>query len=467
MTEVRISSVGGKGLFATKAYKKGSLLLEEEPIFAPLSDEESKKLLDENNLSAGERSKLWDTSAEFRGMVMTGLCWIEREKTLKDSEKKMLLDLYHPTKESASDLERPTIEMMTEAVDHLKDRCGEETVIDWMTLEKVLLIWACNSFQGGRVYSQISRINHDCNPNVVVQAEGDTQRILAATDIPEGDEITISYLGLLLYAEVSVRRGKLLATKFFHCQCARCSNKDDVAGRIPCPVCHPRELPQQSLEEDVQYDDEHSVQYVSIDGPKCTRCKLGLAQEQKLQAVMKNVTWKIVSYMDSINSGFKVEGGDDDDEEATVLEEHLGLATTIMGDRHWTTNLLKLMYLDQRLSHMSQVMLTTQELPEMEEVAEAIDSLQRVERFVQSLDLKLESGHILGDVVIGIARTLVSLGDLKSQKYAAQWLDKVADYVENFESEGRQKVVDTLKVAWKKHKAAGEEGHPATKKIKS
>ena len=28
--------------------------------------------------------------------------------------------------------------------------------------------------------------------------------------------------------------------------------------------------------------------------------------------------------------------------EDSVLEEHLGLASTIMGDRHWTTNLLKL-----------------------------------------------------------------------------------------------------------------------------
>lgn len=441
-------------------------MLEEKPIFAPLSDDESKTLLGNKEPSGGNESTLWESDASFRGMVMAGLCWIHREKSLKDSDKKILMDLYHPSKESVSDLEKPTLEVAEKAIHHLKKLCGEEALADWRSLETVLLIWACNAFEGGRIYAQISRINHDCNPNAVVQADGEIQRILAAADIAEGDEITISYLGLLLYAETSVRREKLLATKFFDCLCQRCSNKDDVAGRIPCPNCHPRELPQQSLEEDVQYDDDQTVHYISIEGPKCSQCKKAVTEDKKLRVVMNNVISKIMTYMDSIKSGIKKGGDDDDEEEDTVLEEYLGLATTIMGDRHWATNLLKLLHLDQRLSLLSQAMLTMQEMPEMEEVAEAIDSLQRVERFVQSLDLNLDPGHIIGDVVIGISRTLVSLGDIKSQKYGAQWLDKIADYVEKFESEGRQKVVSALKVAWKTHEAESE-SDPPSKKIKS
>ena len=116
---------------------------------------------------------------------------------------------------------------------------------------------------------------------------------------------------------------------------------------------------------------------------------------------------------------------------------------------------------------MSQAMLTTQELPEMGDVAEAIDSLQRIERFMQSLQLHLDPGHVLGDVVIGVARTLVSLGDVKSQKYGAEWLEKITDYVDKFESEGRQKVVAALKVAWTKHDESAEPKGPAKKKLKS
>jgi len=123
----------------------------------------------------------------------------------------------------------------------------------------------------------------------------------------------------------------------------------------------------------------------------------------------------------------------------------------MMGDKHWTTNLTLLLYLDRRLSAMSQHMLTTQELPEMDEVAEAIDNLQRIKRFVDSLKLDMDPGHVLGDVIIGIARTLVSLGDEKSQKYGAEWLSHIDNYVQHFGSEGLQKVVSSLKVAWEKH----------------
>jgi hypothetical protein len=103
----------------------------------------------------------------------------------------------------------------------------------------------------------------------------------------------------------------------------------------------------------------------------------------------------------------------------------------------------------------------------LEDVAEAIDSLQRICRFVESLEVKLDMGHILNDVVIGVvARTLVSMGDTKSQKYGAEWLDKITDYVEKFESEGRKKVVSVLQGAWKKTSSGDDEG-PESKKAKT
>ena len=147
----------------------------------------------------------------------------------------------------------------------------------------------------------------------------------------------------------------------------------------------------------------------------------------------------------------KNDGDDSDEENDALLEEHVSLASTMMGNQHWTTNLTLLLHLDRRLSSMSQQMITTQELPDMEEVAEAIDSLQRISRFVNSLNLDLDPGFVIGDVTIGVARTLVSLGDEKSQRYGAEWLSKIENYVSKFGSDGVQKVVATLKDAWKKH----------------
>jgi hypothetical protein len=492
MTEVRISSSGGKGLFATKAFCQGDLILEEVPVVkvAPVSDEESKSLHDDfvgdrkpssaKPTSSTKITSLWDailpptsvpnaSRGTFRGMVQTGLCWIKRRKSMNDSDSISLFELYHPEKDSSSALEQATVLLASEAATYLKEQLGDsgEDFEDWATLEKIMLVWACNSFEGGRIYPQISRINHDCNPNTIIQADEDTQRVRAATDIAVGDEITISYLGLLLYAETSVRKEKLQSTKYFECKCQRCSSaSEDIAGRIPCPICHPRELPQQSLDEDVQYDDDQNVKYVTLGGSKCSECNESITEEKKLQVVMNNVTSKVVSYLDTLDRATKSKGKDDEEEDS-VLEEHLGLASTIMGDCHWTTNLLKFIHLDQRLSLMSQAMLTTQELPEIEDVAEAIDSLQRLERFVQSLQLKLDDGHVLGDVTIGVARTLVSLGDVKSQKYGAEWLEKISDYISKFESEGRQKVVAALKVAWQNNEETKEDDGPATKKFKS
>ena len=45
---------------------------------------------------------------------------------------------------------------------------------DCETLIKILLIYSCNAFEGGRLYHTLSRCNHSCNPNaVVVEGSGD------------------------------------------------------------------------------------------------------------------------------------------------------------------------------------------------------------------------------------------------------------------------------------------------------
>jgi hypothetical protein len=484
MTEIQPSANGRLGLFTTKNYKAGDTVLSElHPLvrLAPKSDEESRRISTEwcghqKQPARGERSSdatLWGSidvpgtitdSGTFKGMVQAGILWMKQSaETIDVDTTRKLMELYHPYIADCTEAEKSVVKLAEQAIEYIQQQAATSSGTEfaefqgWEMLQKVLLVWACNSFQSGRIYDAISRINHSCNPNaVIVQAgeDGNGQRVVAAVDIEAGTEITISYLGLLLYAGTGVRRKKLLKTKYFECQCSRCVASQEGASQIPCPTCHPRHPTQLCLDEDVQYDDDQEVQYVCY-GQTCTVCnKSPLEACERLEKVSQSVCEKIESFLEtyeSLNSKNATTTSDNDnDENDAVLEEHVGLASTMMGRKHWTTNLTLLLHLDRRLSTMSQQMLMTQELPEMEEVAEAIDTLQRLFGYVKSLKVDLDAGHVLGDVTIGVARTLVSLGDEKSQKYGAEWLDKINGYVETFGDEGLQKVVDAIHGAWRK-----------------
>jgi hypothetical protein len=307
MTEVRKSPFGSLGLFATKPFAKGDLILEEHPVVtvAPLSDDESKSLMIEFVGGKKQSSKknesasvtLWSAMeppalvplqfrGTFRGMVQAGLCWMKRQP-LKKEDVETLLQFYHPSKDTSSPFEKSILQISGQAMEYLKQHVPAKYADfdDWETLEQVLLIWACNSFEGGHLYPQISRVNHDCNPNALIQPREEAQRLVVAADIAEGDEITISYLGLMLYAETSVRKDCLQKSKFFECHCTRCSSNDgDKAARTPCPTCHPCQVAQQCLDEDVQYDDDQTVQYMTLTAA-CSKCHAKLEKESKLQRV--------------------------------------------------------------------------------------------------------------------------------------------------------------------------------------
>ena len=495
MAEVKTSPSGHLGLFATEVYKTGDTILSElHPLLrlAPAYDEESARIQTEwSDDGSSSSATLWESihvpdsiksPGTFKGMVQAGMLWMKHASNDDETTRQKVLKLYFPDDNEKCSEEEKAVRILSEqATGYLKEHASNSrgkmysTFDDWKTLQKVLLVWACNSFQGGRIYDTISRINHSCNPNaVVVTTVGNSngQRIVAAREIAAGTEITISYLGLLLYADTATRRKKLVATKYFTCQCSRCKEIQEGAAQIPCPSYHPRHPTQMSLDEDVQYDDDNEVRYVS-NGQKC-KVRNNDPAGERLQRVLTSVATKIESFLETYASLHTRNGetkssldtAQDNDENDALLEEHLSLASTMMGRKHWTTNLMLLLHLDRRLSSMSKQMLTTQELPEMEEVAEAIDSLQRLYDYVDSLQLDLDHGHVLGDVTIGVARTLVSLGDRKSQKYGSEWLEKIDAYVVTFGDEGLQKVVAALKGAWKKHDQNGGDNDKQSKKLK-
>ena len=535
MTEVRSIPGSGSGLFATKNYKIGQEIVKENsPLMklTPLSLQQEERILSECNTihnKVGEAGQLkddipsiWESihppstialenHGKFKGMVQAALCYADSNADVSAETESKLLQLYHPSVSTAetdqrSEEEEAIVKLSAAAVEYLTGLVNSKSKLsaalaDTETIQKVMLVWSCNSFEGGRVYFDISRINHSCNPNAVILHDSssnqnsatrpnnndDNQTVVAAADIAIGEEISISYLGILLYTDRSVRQASLRQNKHFVCHCSRCTSMPDTAAAFPCSVCHPR---QRQLPEDVQYDDDAdmcTVHYVTPsprtneDGSsfEVFQCANGMAPGhvalndankdfQNMLVINRAVKDKVATFLQDHqaiqknNTTAAGDDGDDADEEkealqAELLEQNLGLASSVVGAKHWATNLVLMLHLERTLQSFHANMLTEGADPDMELLAEAIDMLERLCNFVQGLGLKLHVGHVLSDLVVGAARALVSLGDVKSQKYASEWLKRIAGYVENFESEGMQKVVSALQVAWTREASGGKE----------
>ena len=394
----------------------------------------------------------------------------------------------------------------------LRQSNDTEDITDLLT--KILLIYSCNAFEGGRMYHRLSRVNHSCNPNAVVlegcntttisssiddtELKQDVSILKAACDIAPGEEITISYLGKYLFAGYSIRQRILRANKHFICACSRCSivdtvdgnngnksdgqhdvSSDDVASCIPCPKCHPRSG--RYLDEDVmldEYGDEEDGFKVSYAIPRngltpearsmyCTSCKGtirvisedgGSMRKKKEGMAIKYMCMaeeKVYERLESI--GNTNNGGEDAAESEQEMDrQFLQMATSICGARHWTTHFMNLHIMEESLATIHSTMMSNakKDAEMMDdiyvEIAEAADGLDRAYKFASSLGLKIHPAHWLFDYTIALAQTLVGLGDEKSQKYGSTWIDRVEKYAERFENERMNEVVIALRDAWKR-----------------
>jgi len=139
------------------------------------------------------------------------------------------------TNEEAMGEERLTeLEMVAEAV---LDALGRDAQVDGDALLSYLCAAQCNAFpiwgQSGRlmgkqlgvgVFPGLAKLNHSCLPNATVSEQAHGHRRLltarALADIPQGEEVMVSYssAGHLLAPEE--RAACLLRTYCFACRCA-------------------------------------------------------------------------------------------------------------------------------------------------------------------------------------------------------------------------------------------------------
>jgi len=345
-----------------------------------------------------------------------------------------------------------------------------------------MLIWTCNAFHGGSLYEQTSRINHSCDPNAVIYDDTTTntttnnneqqlqqpqpQVVLAAGDIYIGDEICISYLGTFTYAGGAVRLARLKHTKHFLCHCPRCQSCD-YASAIPCPSCHPRTIHNKYLEEDIQYDDDQSVHYAhpknastATTSARCQHCNDATTTTTGggIMTIANKVAEKVATHMlsqqllattnnSSSSSSSNIE---QNDVQSEMDEQLFQLSSSVLGSRHWCTNFMMLVLLNRQLKAMNSAMILTGAPPDLTDVAECIDSLERLWTYMAGLHMRMSPSHLLAGPTIGIARVLISLGDDKSQTYGAEWVRRVEPYIQQgFEGPSMIKVVNAIKDAAK------------------
>eukprot|EP01043_Picozoa_sp_COSAG02_P001019 COSAG02_NODE_21_length_53083_cov_95.733618_6_plen_479_part_00 len=236
------------GLFATRRFIKGQLVLEERPtlvVDTVLSDDEVTVDGQRQQLSA-----LWQQWAQQLAAFAT-LGWKERA---------VVLALWHPASGSpgaqALDIAAflSFLHCAAGAGSAHDATLAAARVVPRSTAARVILIVRCNSFQWGEVQHAVlphsSRINHSCEPNLIHQQSSDDGGTLqlsarrrgwqgsiatgerstgrtaaiqffAVRDIAEGDELTHDYLGLPLLSTAE-RQQRLEETKYFLCTCKAC-----------------------------------------------------------------------------------------------------------------------------------------------------------------------------------------------------------------------------------------------------
>lgn len=261
----------------------------------------------------------------------------------------------------------------------------------------------------------------------------------ACTPISQNDEITISYLGLFSYAEKLSRQSILQKQKLFTCSCAKCMGEDDVSARIPCFKCHKRI--KNVLDEDVSWGDG-DIHYIAPgnqvnDGntvakyKPCDNCNstIDMKEYDTIFQLMKQICNKVTQRMQTTTSKDMNDGHEDDcmiqhasDEEYD--EQLYQTSSSILGIKHWCTNFMLSSLLTRSLTtlHSNMILQQEEDSPDLELIAECIDSYQTYKTFLTDLSVNIPVQFVTTNFLIGIIRCLVSLGDEKSLNYALQLL---------------------------------------------
>ncbi|MEW5308312.1 MAG: hypothetical protein WDW38_000282 [Sanguina aurantia] len=164
--------------------------------------------------------------------------------------------------------------------------------------------------------------NHSCSPNATAYTVGDRLVVVATQQIPQGGEITLSYLGSRLTLPLSVRRAELRQVYGFKCKCSRCTLEakysaidnfgtfldatysacSDASGRLQAAINVLDDDKEEEDEEGEQEEDEESEDQQSR--PR-RRASIYASAPTMTPAGARAVVWKVQGELEAIRADFE------------------------------------------------------------------------------------------------------------------------------------------------------------------
>ena len=226
----------GKGrILSMKMGVSPSEVLFEGPVLHKVSEDARNPIYIElTQLFLNDKTESLDYSPMWYWCALNSLSYTVSPHLLPVSNQvsKCLSMLYHPDIKAAS----PTIRQVVKAITPYLSHSFDETEL--IELDRLTVIWTLNCFEHADdpiTYASFflpSFMSHSCQPTAMWSTIGDSFFIRSQRNMEPGDELTVSYLseefGL---RPISKRRAHLASTKFFKCDCPRCTAPvDDTRG---------------------------------------------------------------------------------------------------------------------------------------------------------------------------------------------------------------------------------------------
>ena len=156
---------------------------------------------------------------------------------ITSEQAKQLKMLYHPDRSCPSSTIRRVAASVSQFLDH---PLSESELMD---LDTMTIIWTLNCFEHAddpltyATFFLPSFMSHSCAPTAMWTTIGDSFVLRSQRAMHKGDELTVSYLseefGL---RPITQRRAHLKCTKFFTCDCPRCTAEVDDTRGFPIPA---------------------------------------------------------------------------------------------------------------------------------------------------------------------------------------------------------------------------------------
>ncbi len=243
--ECILSSTKGRTLRMTREASPGEILFSGLPLHTVSEDLQNPVYIELMRLFKVVRSH---ESLDYDAMwFWCGLCSLSYEISeylvpIALDQSKQLHMLYHPEVISAS----KTTRLIADITSPLLLRALTDS--DLLEIETMTVIWTLNCFEHSEdpltyaTYFLPSFMSHSCSPSAMWTTSGDLFEIRAQTELFPSQELTVSYLTEeFCLRPIDKRRAHLESTKFFVCDCSRCSAPSDDTRGFALPrhfSCH-------------------------------------------------------------------------------------------------------------------------------------------------------------------------------------------------------------------------------------